>query len=97
MREAVGRVFPHLRSYRTYISSFRADWGFLLAAAMAGLNPLPPATLAARFTERLGGAGLRFYGPAVHRAMFILSEELARLIGQAEDEESGKALARRQR
>jgi spermidine synthase len=82
IREEVGRVFPHLLSYRTYIPSFRADWGFLLATGEE-LNPLLPGPLAARFQERLGpGAGLRFYSPAIHSALFTLSQELADRIGQ---------------
>ena len=81
-REEVGRVFPFLSSYRAYIPSFRADWGFLLATA-AEVAPLAPGVIEARFRERLGsGAGLEFYGPPVHRALFTLSRDLAGRIGQ---------------
>jgi spermidine synthase len=85
VREEVGRVFPTLRSYRAYIPSFRADWGFVLATAVEALDPLASEIVEGRFNERLGsGSGLRSYGPAVHRALFALSEELANLIGQKE-------------
>ena len=83
IREKVGKAFSHLLSYRAYIPSFRADWGFLLATEGEELSPLPPGTLATRFRERLGpDAGLRFYAPAVHTALFTLSQELADRIGQ---------------
>jgi spermidine synthase len=83
IREEVGRAFSSLHSYRTYVPSFRADWGFLLATATGVLNPLATGVVESRFGERLGGgAALRFYGPAVHRALFTLSKELAHLIGQ---------------
>jgi spermidine synthase len=86
IREEVGMVFPHLSSYRVYIPSFRADWGFLLATKGEERGPLSHVTLAARFRERLGpGAGLRFYTPAVHRALCTLPGELAHLIGQKGD------------
>ncbi len=76
-------AFPRLFSYRTFVASFRADWGFLLATAGAELDPFAPDTLAARFSKRLGPeAGLRFYGPAVHTAMCTLPAELGDLIGQ---------------
>ena len=83
IRQAVGRIFPWLHSYRAYVPSFRADWGFVLATAAEAFDPLASGVVEGRFGERLGpGAGPRFYGPAVHRALFTLSEELAHLIGQ---------------
>jgi len=85
IRQEVGRVFSWLHSYRAYVPSFRADWGFVLATAAEALDPLASGIVEGRFGERLGpGAGLRFYGPAVHRALFTLSEELAHFIGQGE-------------
>src|SRR3972149_5843311 len=83
IRREVGRIFPWLHSYRAYVPSFRADWGFVLATAAEAFDPLASGVVEGRFGERLGpGAGPRFYGPAVHRALFTLSEELAHLIGQ---------------
>ena len=83
VRQDVAMAFPRLLSYRTFVASFRADWGFLLATAGAELDPSAPDTLVARFSERLGPeAGLRFYGPAVHTAMCTLPAELGDLIGQ---------------
>jgi spermidine synthase len=87
VREEVGRVFPTLRSYRAYIPSFRADWGFVLVTAAEALDPLAPGIVEGRFDERLGpGTELHFYGPAVHRALFTLSKKLADLIGQKEQQ-----------
>ena len=83
VRQDVGGVFSYLFSYRAFVPSFRAEWGFLLATAGDELTPLDFEGIAARFGERLGpGAGLRFYAPAMHRAMCTLSRELADLIGQ---------------
>jgi spermidine synthase len=82
VRQDVGRVFSSLFSYRAFVPSFRGEWGFLLATA-GDVNPLDFKGIAARFKERLGPeAGLRFYAPAMHRAMCTLSQELADLIGQ---------------
>ncbi|MCI0483637.1 MAG: hypothetical protein L0Y78_03535 [candidate division NC10 bacterium] len=83
IRQEVERVFSWLRSYRAYVPSFRADWGFVLATTAEALDPVASGIVESRFGERLGpGAGLRFYGPAVHSALFTLSNELADLIGQ---------------
>lgn len=82
IRQEVGKVFPWLLSYRAYIPSFRADWGFLLATAGEYLRAT--GMLAARISERLGSESeLRFYGPAMHMALCTLPRELAHLIGQA--------------
>lgn len=81
IRQEVGKVFPWLLSYRAYIPSFRADWGFLLATS--GEEPRATGMLAARISERLGPEDrLRFYGPAVHTALCTLPRDLAYLIGQ---------------
>lgn len=83
VRQDVGGVFSYLFSYRAFVPSFRAEWGFLLATAGDELTPLDFEGIAANFKERLGpGAGLRFYAPAMHRTMCTLSRELADLIGQ---------------
>ena len=87
IRQEVGKVFPWLLSYRAYIPSFRAEWGFLLASTGEGLEPGVTSMLAARIRERLGrDAGLRFYGPAVHAVSCTLPRDLARLIGGAEQQ-----------
>jgi len=83
IRKEVGKVFPWLLSYRAYIPSFRADWGFVLATTGEELIPLSMGNLAARISERLGPeARLRFYGPGMHTALHTLPRELAHLIGQ---------------
>ncbi len=83
IRQDVGKFFSSLVSYRAYIPSFRADWGFILARSNEDMNPVDLGIVDARFNERLGReAGLRFYGPAVHTALFTFPWELAYLIGQ---------------
>ncbi len=83
VRQDIRMVFSNMFSYHAFVPSFRGDWGFLLAAGGAWLNPLDFELVAARFGERLGPeAGLRFYGPAMHRAMCTLAPELGDLIGQ---------------
>lgn len=83
IRQALERDFSSLLSYRTYMPSFRADWGFLLATAAADLDLGNGGVVEARLSERLGsGHALRFYGAAVHGALFTLPRDLARLIGQ---------------
>jgi spermidine synthase len=83
VRQDVEMIFSWLFSYRAFVPSFRADWSFLLATAGKGFHPVDYEAVAARYNERLGPeAGLRYYGPAMHRAMCTLSPELADLIGQ---------------
>lgn len=83
IRREVGKIFSSLVSYHAYIPSFRADWGFILASSVEDMNVLDTGKVDARFNERLGsGAGLRFYGPAVHVTLFTFPRELASLIGQ---------------
>lgn len=83
IRKEVGKVFPWLLSYRAYIPSFRADWGFVLATTGEEPIPLSTGNLAARISERLGPeARLRFYGPGMHTALHTLPRELAHLVGQ---------------
>ncbi|MFQ5801853.1 MAG: hypothetical protein ACE5JQ_03030 [Candidatus Methylomirabilales bacterium] len=87
IRQEVGKVFSWLLSYRAYIPSFRADWGFVLATTGQELNSLSTGMLATRISERLGPeAGLRFYGPAVHTALCTFPRELAHFIGQKEQQ-----------
>lgn len=86
VRQDVGMVFSCMFSYHAFVPSFRGSWGFLLATGGPWLNPVDFELVATRFEERLGrAAGLRFYGPAMHRAMCTLTPELADLIGQKHD------------
>ncbi|MFQ5656880.1 MAG: spermidine synthase [Candidatus Methylomirabilales bacterium] len=83
VRQEVGMVFPSVLSYRAYVPSFRADWGFLLATVGEEAHLLSPEAVATRFDERLGPkAGLRFYGPEMHSSLSTLPRELAHLIDQ---------------
>lgn len=82
---AIGRalrpIFPHCRSYSVYIPSFRAEWGFLVAAANGELLHPAPSLLEERFAARLARAaaeagGLRFYSPQTHGRLFTLPKDL---------------------
>ncbi|MFQ5839531.1 MAG: spermidine synthase [Candidatus Methylomirabilales bacterium] len=84
VRDHLGTTFSQLISYRTYIPSFRAEWGFLLASADAQLEVPAEAIIRERLEARLPNeAPLRFYSPEIHRQMFSLPTELAAAIGQA--------------
>ncbi len=78
---ALRPIFPHCRSYSVYIPSFRAEWGFLVAAANGELLHPAPALLEERFAARLARAaaepgGLRFYSPQTHGRLFTLPRDL---------------------
>jgi spermidine synthase len=71
-----------VRSYATFIPSFWADWGFLIASN--GLDPagVPPDLLRDRLSTR-GAAGvenlaprLDFYDPDAHMRMFALPKDV---------------------
>ncbi len=94
VRDTLLRVFPVVRSYATFIPSFWADWGFLIASD--GLDPalLPPDLLMDRLSAR-GAAGaehlaplLDFYDLDAHVRMFALPKDVkARLNHQIPAEE----------
>ncbi len=82
VRDTLLRVFPVVRSYATFIPSFWADWGFLIASD--GLDPalLQPDLLMDRLSTR-GPAGaedlaplLDFYDPDAHVRMFALAKDV---------------------
>jgi spermidine synthase len=82
VRDTLCRVFPVVRSYATFIPSFWADWGFLIASN--GLDPadVPPDLLRDRLSTR-GAAGaenlaprLDFYDPDAHMRMFALPKDV---------------------
>lgn len=81
IRRALRPIFPHCRSYSVYIPSFRAEWGFLAAAANGELLHPTLALLEERFAARLAHAaaepgGLRFYSPQTHGRLFTLPKDL---------------------
>ena len=83
VRQEVGKIFPYILSYRAYVPSFRADWGFLLATVGEEAHLPSHDVVATRFIERLGPeAGLRFYAPEMHSSLSTLPRELAHLIDQ---------------
>jgi spermidine synthase len=90
VRDTLSLVFPVVRSYATFIPSFWADWGFLIASN--GLDPagMSPDLLMDRL-RTTGAAGveslapqLQFYDPDAHVRMFALPKDVkARLNHQA--------------
>jgi len=82
VRDTLGQVFPVVQSYATFIPSFWADWGFLIASD--GLDPahMPSDLLRERLRTR-GAIGvedvarqLEFYDPDAHGRMFALSKDV---------------------
>jgi spermidine synthase len=82
VRDTLSLVFPVVRSYATFIPSFWADWGFLIASN--GLDPagMSPDLLMDRL-RTTGAAGveslapqLQFYDPDAHVRMFALSKDV---------------------
>jgi spermidine synthase len=82
VRDTLSLVFPLVRSYATFIPSFWADWGFLIASN--GLDPagMSPDLLMDRLRTR-GATGveslapqLAFYDPDAHVRMFALAKDV---------------------
>lgn len=88
VRDQLGRVFPTLRSYATYIPSFWSSWGF--AVASDGLDPaaLGRASVDAALAVRaLPGQPplaeqLEFYDGQTHEGLFALPRGVRRLLSE---------------
>lgn len=82
VRDTLQKVFAVVRSYATFIPSFWAQWGFVIASD--GLDPVaaPRDLLAARIQSRgaMGaedlGAVLHFYDAETHLGLFVLSRDV---------------------
>lgn len=79
----IGSVFPRVRSYRTYVPSFRADWGFIVASDELDPGELDEDTVDQKLRERIhDGGSPRFYDGQAHRSLFSLSKDLRKILSQ---------------
>ncbi len=65
------KVFPLVRPYWTFVSSFGLSWGFVLASRGKDPMKLTVKEISMRQARRRI-AGLRFYHPGLHRHYFVL-------------------------
>ncbi len=74
IRNTLSQCFDRLSSYHTFIPSFNANWGFLLASD--NLEPL--AMSESDIDRRLAGlsAPLKFYDGETHQGMFRIPKEI---------------------
>jgi len=85
LRRTIRAVFPKVSSYRTYIPSFRAEWGFIAASEELDPGNLDEETIEQRLKERVGAYGgqdLRFYDSQAHRFLFSLPKDLREFLSQ---------------
>ncbi|HEV2056252.1 MAG TPA: spermidine synthase [Methylomirabilota bacterium] len=82
VRDTLSLVFQVVRSYVTFIPSFWADWGFLIASNSLDPAGVAPDLLMDRLRTR-GATGvenlapqLDFYDPDAHVRMFALSKDV---------------------
>jgi len=86
VRDTLLQVFPVVRSYTTFIPSFWAEWGFLVASA----GPDPAVLSRDLLLERLSARGpaegpalaaqLDFYDADAHARMFTLSKDVKAIL-----------------
>lgn len=82
IRNTLSRCFSHVHSYHTFIPSFNANWGFLLAS-----NHLDPKGLSEEdIDRRLAGlnAPLKFYDGETHHGMFRVPKEIRVALAQSD-------------
>lgn len=82
-------VFPIVRSYKTFIPSFWAEWGFLIASDHLDPVRLDQKTLQERISKRLvrtqgNGGPLKFYDAETHYALFQIPKSLQTLLSSAQ-------------
>ena len=90
IRATLQSVYPIVRSYKTFVPSFWADWGFIIAST--DLDPLRVdyATLQERILNRLErsfdplGDPLQFYDAETHYALFQISKDLRALLAESQ-------------
>ncbi len=89
VRDSLCRIFPLVRSYATFIPSFWAQWGFLIASDDHDPAALPRDLLAGRLRTRgpAGaddlGEGLGFYDADAHFRMFALPKDVKAALAHA--------------
>lgn len=72
--ESLAEVFPYVRGYTGFVTSFMMPWGFVLASKKQDPLALTEQEIARRFAQR--GVKTRYYTPRYHQAMFTLPEYL---------------------
>lgn len=76
--KTLGGLFGHVRSYVQFVPSFFGQWSFVLASD----RPIPARVDERAWDARLAARapGTRFYGGAVHNAMFTIPRDLVSVI-----------------
>lgn len=75
VHRTLNHVFEHVRSYTTFIPSFWASWGFVIASDVID----PKALASPAIDERLAGrglTGLRHYDGETHVHLFALPRDV---------------------
>jgi spermidine synthase len=89
VRDTLLTVFSLVQSYSTFIPSFWAEWGFLIASEGPDAAAVSPALLAERLASRgpVGAEDLRvaldFYDPDAHVRMFLLPKDVKAALAHA--------------
>lgn len=73
-------VFPVVRGYYGFISTFMMPWGFILASKKHDPLALDEAEIARRFQQR--GVKTRYYTPRMHNSVFTLPDYLNEALEQ---------------
>lgn len=89
IRATLQSVYPIVRSYKTFVPSFLADWGFIIASSQLDPLLLNRVTLQERILKRLErsfdplGDPLKFYDAETHYALFQISKNLRALLAES--------------
>ena len=74
-------VYDKIYPYAAFVTSFAADWGFVLASKELDLNALTADEIENRISERVSGS-LRFYDSITHQRIFALPKHLRESLEQ---------------
>lgn len=68
-------VFPLVKPFRVFISSYDDTWGFIIASKKYDPSTLLPSEVERRIKKR-NLRGLKFYDGEIHRSLFVLPRNL---------------------
>lgn len=79
IHRTISAVFKRVYPYAAFVTSFAADWGFVLASKELDLLDLTPHEVEARIESRISGS-LSFYDGITHQRIFALPKHLREVL-----------------
>jgi spermidine synthase len=83
IRRKLKELFGYVRSYLTFIPSYAATWGFVMASDSIDPRAISPAEIDHTITGRGLARQLSFYDGNTHQGLFALPKDLRAILGEA--------------